>query len=355
VASPDPRTGGPVRLTATVTGAGCAAKLGPGDLRRALAGLPRGYRDRRVLVDHTTLDDAGVFRFHGSEALVQTVDFFTPIVDDPYDYGRVAATNALSDVYAMGGRPLTSLALLCFPEGTLGPEVLREVLRGGQDAMRHARCSIVGGHTVRDPELKFGYAVTGVVDRRRMLTNAGARVGDRLLLTKPLGTGVLATALKHERLEPALVRRLTTQMTTLNRTASELAVRHRLRAATDVTGFSLLGHASQMAAASKVSFELTPSEDWLLPRVLELADAGEIAGGVRRNRSFYGPRVEVSGLADAMAIALFDPQTSGGLLLAAPERVAPRLLRDLKTARVWVRELGRVVKRTGRDVVCVRP
>jgi selenide,water dikinase len=348
-------TSGAVRLTASVTGAGCAAKLGPGDLRLALERLPRGYRDRRVLVDHTTLDDAGIFAFHGHQALVQTVDFFTPIVDDPYDYGRVAATNALSDVYAMGGRPLTALALLCFPDGALGPEVLREVLRGGQDAMRRARCSIVGGHSVRDPELKFGYAVTGVVDRRRLLTNAGARVGDRVLLTKPLGTGVLATALKHGRLEPGLIRRLTDQMTTLNRAASEIAVRHRLRAATDVTGFSLLGHASQMAAASGVTFELAPTGDWLLPRVLELAEAGEIAGGVRRNRSFYGPRVEVSGVPDPLAIALFDPQTSGGLLLAAPERVAAKLARDLRTARVWVRELGRVVKRTSRDVVCVRP
>ncbi len=342
-----------VRLTASVTGAGCAAKLGPGDLRLALAGLPKGYRDRRVLVDHTTLDDAGIFRLSGTTALVQTVDFFTPIVDDPYDYGRVAATNALSDVYAMGGTPLTSLALLCFPDGTLGPEVLREVLRGGQDAMRRARCSIVGGHSVRDPELKFGYAVTGRVDTRRMLTNAGARVGDRLLLTKPLGTGVLSTALKHGKLEPALVERLTTQMATLNRAASEIAVRHRLRAATDVTGFSLLGHASQMADASGVTFELAPSPEWLLPRVLELADAGEIAGGVRRNRAFYGPRVDLGTLPDALAIALFDPQTSGGLLLAVPPRRADAVLRDLGRARVWVRELGRAVRRSAKAVVCV--
>ncbi|HUK64843.1 MAG TPA: selenide, water dikinase SelD, partial [Dongiaceae bacterium] len=324
------------------------------ELAQVLRHVPT-ISDPRILVDAATRDDAAVYQLTTDRAIVATVDFFTPIVDDPYDYGRVAATNALSDVYAMGGRPLTSLALLCFPDGTLGPEVLREVLRGGQDAMRRARCSIVGGHSVRDPELKFGYAVTGVVDRRRMLTNAGARVGDRLLLTKPLGTGVLATALKHGRLEPALVRRLTTQMATLNRAAAELAVRHRLRGATDVTGFSLLGHASQMAAASGVTFELAPAEDWLLPRVLELADAGEIAGGVRRNRSFYGPRVDVTGLPDPLAIALFDPQTSGGLLLAAPERVTARLTRDLRAARVWVRELGRVVKRSTRDVVCVRP
>ncbi|MFI5369932.1 MAG: selenide, water dikinase SelD [Candidatus Eisenbacteria bacterium] len=342
-----------VRLTASVTGAGCAAKLGPGDLRVALQSLPPGYRDRRVLVDQSTLDDAGVFLYRGHEALVQTVDFFTPIVDDPYDYGRVAATNALSDVYAMGGKPITALAILCFPDGALGPEVLREVLRGGQDAMRHARVSILGGHSVRDPELKFGYAVTGVVDRRRMLTNAAARVGDRLLLTKPLGTGVLATALKHDRLEPALVRRLTTQMTTLNRSASELAVRHGVRAATDVTGFSLLGHASQMARASGVSFVIAPRPDWLLPRVLELADAGELAGGVRRNRHFYGPDVDVTAVPETMAMALFDPQTSGGLLLAAPRRVAPDLTRALRSARVWVRELGEVVPRAAKAVVCV--
>src|SRR6267378_1235273 len=212
----------PIRLTSQVTCAGCAAKLSPGDLRRALEGLPTAKRDRRVLVAHSTLDDAGVFAFGRGEALVQTVDFFTPIVDDPYDYGQVAAANAVSDLYAMGGGPLTALTILCVPENTLPDGVLREILRGGQDKLREAGVSILGGHSVKDPELKVGYAVTGVVSRRRMMTNAGVRPGDKLILTKPLGTGILSTALKRGELDPAGVRRLTRSMTTLNRAASEV-------------------------------------------------------------------------------------------------------------------------------------
>jgi selenide,water dikinase len=305
-----------------------------------------------VLVDQHTLDDAGVFRLRRDEALVQTVDFFTPIVDDPYDYGRIAATNALSDVYAMGGRPLTALALMCFPEGQLPPEVLREVLRGGQDVMRRAGVSIVGGHSVKDPELKFGYSVTGLVDPRRMLANANARAGDRLLLTKPIGTGVLATALKHGRLEPRLLARLTRQMTTLNRAAAELAVRHGVRAATDITGFGLLGHASQMAEASGVSFVLAPRADWFLPRVLELAVAGEVAGGLQANRAFYAAKVDDTAVEEAIRLGSFDPQTSGGLLLAVPARRAGVLVAALRRRRLWVREVGFVVKRRAHAVVC---
>jgi len=308
-------------------------------------------RDPRVLVDQSSLDDAGVYRTGPRTALVQTVDFFPPVVDDPYDYGRVAAANALSDVYAMGGRPLTALALVCFPEA-LGPEVLREVLRGGQRAMREAKVAIVGGHTIKDPELKFGYSVTGVVDPRRMLTNAAARPGDRLVLTKPLGTGILATALKHQRLDPALARRLTRQMTTLNRAASELAVAAGVRAATDVTGFGLLGHAAQMAEASGVTFALAPRADWLLPGVLGHARAGEIAGGLRKNQSYYGHRVRTDAVAADLALALFDPQTSGGLLLAIPERKVAGLLAALRRRRIWAKVLGHAIRRTALDVVC---
>jgi selenide,water dikinase len=325
--------------------------MGPGDLRNALKGLPRPARNPRVLVDQTSLDDAGVYRLDRRTALVQTVDFFTPVVDDPYDYGRIAGANALSDVYAMGGRPLTSLALVCFPDA-LGPDVLREVLRGGQDTMQRAKTAIVGGHTVRDPELKFGYSVTGIVDPARMLTNANARPGDRLILTKPLGTGILATALKHRKLAPALERRLVTQMATLNATASAAAVRHGVRAATDITGFGLLGHATQMAEASGVTFEFAARPDWFLPRTLEFAEAGEVAGGLNRNREFFGPRVSLENLDAAMMLALFDPQTSGGLMLAVPERRAAALAATLRRGRVWAKVLGRAV-RSGRQPVVV--
>ncbi len=317
-----------------------------------LRGLPPMKRDRRVLVDQSTLDDAGVFALGRGEALVQTVDFFTPIVDDPYDYGRIAAANALSDVYAMGGRPLTALALLCVPDGT-DSAVLREILRGGQDAMHQAGCSIIGGHSVRDPELKFGYAVTGIARRRDLLTNAGARPGDRLVLTKPLGTGILSTAIKNQRLEGTVAQRVTRVMRTLNRAASELAVEFGARAATDVTGFGLLGHASQLAEASGVTLRLRPGPRWFLPRVLELAAAGVVPGGLGKNRSFFGGRIDEGGLAEPLLQALYDPQTSGGLLLAVPARRAPELLRRLHRRRNVAIEAGEAVARSARLVELV--
>ena len=315
-----------------------------------MKGLPLPKRDRRVLVDHTTWDDAGVFLYGRGEALVQTVDFFTPVVDDPYDYGQIAAANSLSDVYAMGAKPLTALAVLCFPDAMLPPEVMREILRGGQDKMGEAGVSILGGHTVRDAELKFGYSVTGVVQRRRLLTNAGARPGDRLLLTKPLGTGILATALKHGKLDPALVRKITRQMATLNRRASEAASEFGARALTDVTGFGLMGHGSQMADASGVTLRLRPSKGWFLPRALELAVAGEVAAGLKKNREFFGASVDEGDVPEAMKLALYDPQTSGGLLIAVPARRAAPLLAALKQRRAWVVEMGEIVVRGERAV-----
>jgi selenide, water dikinase len=298
-----------------------------------------------VLVDHTTLDDAGVFAYRAGEAWVQTVDFFTPIVDDPYDYGQIAAANSVSDVYAMGGRPLTALALLCFPEQTLAPEVLREILRGGQDKLAEAGVSILGGHTVRDPELKFGYAVTGVVARKKLLTNAGVRPGDVLVLTKPLGTGILATALKQEKLDATLLRRLTRTMAQLNRAAAEAAVEFGARAATDVTGFGLIGHAQQVADASGVTLRLQPAASWFLPRVLDFAAAGVMPGGLRTNREYYGTGVDAGDVAGPLLDALYDPQTSGGLLVAVPARRAEAMQAALKRRRVWSARIGVAVPR----------
>jgi selenide,water dikinase len=296
-------------------------------------------------VDQSTLDDAGVFAFGRGLALVQTVDFFTPVVDDPYDFGQIAAANALSDVYAMGGEPLTALALLCLPEKRIGPEVVREILRGGQDKMREAGASILGGHSVTDPELKFGYSVTGVVRRRRLLTNAGARPGDRLVLTKPLGTGVLSTALKQGRLAPAQTRRLTRTMTALNRAAAETAVEFGAHAATDVSGYGLVGHAAQLADASGVTLRLHPARRWFLPRTLELVAEGAVAGGLRRNLEFYAPAVGGDALPEPLALALHDPQTSGGLLIACPARGVRGLLAALQRRRVWAVEVGEVLMR----------
>jgi selenide,water dikinase len=311
-------------------------------------------RDRRVLVDHSSMDDAGVFAHGRGEALVQTADFFTPVVDDPFDFGQIAAANALSDVYAMGGTPLTALALMCVPDG-LAREVLREIVRGGQAKMREAGASVLGGHSVRDPELKFGYAVTGVVRRRRMLPNSGARPGDRLLLTKPLGTGVLSTALKQQRLDLALTRRLTRHMATLNRAAAEAAVEFGARAATDVTGYGLIGHASQMAEASGVSMRLAPAKSWFLPRTLDFAAEGVAPGGLFKNREFYGPKVGGIEPAAAIGLALFDPQTSGGLLLAVPARRAHALAEALKRRRVWVAEIGAVTPRGAHAIELASP
>jgi selenide,water dikinase len=301
-------------------------------------------------VDHTRYDDAGVYRYGRGEALVQTVDFFPPIVDDPYDYGQIAAANALSDVYAMGGRPITALALLCVPEAELPPGVVREILHGGQDKLREAGVSLLGGHTVRDPELKFGYSVTGVVRVRHLLTNAGARPGDRLLLTKPLGTGILSTALKQGRLGAVALRRLTRQMATLNRAACEAAVEFGARAATDVTGFGLIGHAAQLADASGVTLRLAPRAAWLLPGVLELAAAGVVPGGLQKNRGFFRDQVGGRMPAEPLELALHDPQTSGGLLIAVPPRRAAGLVRALRRGRVPVLELGEAAARGARAV-----
>jgi selenium donor protein len=305
-------------------------------------------RDPRVLVDASTLDDAGVFAHGRGEALIQTVDFFPPIVDDPYDFGRIAAANALSDVYAMGGRPLTALALLCAPERTLPAEVIADVLQGGLDTMRKAGVSVVGGHTVKDPELKFGYAVTGIADRKKLLRNSGARAGDHLFLTKPIGTGILSTALKQGKLDPRLTRRLVTHMGTLNRAGSEAAVAAGARAATDITGFGFLGHATQMADASQVTFELHPTARWFR------AAAGVVPGGLARNAEYYGASVGAEGVSADWMQALFDPQTSGGLLVSVPARRAAVFTRALAKRRVWHVEAGVVTRRADRAAV-VKP
>jgi selenide,water dikinase len=293
-----------------------------------------------------------VFAYGAGEVLVQTVDFFPPIVDDPYDFGCIAAANSLSDVYAMGGRPLTALALLCAPDATLPPEVLAAVLQGGLDTMRKAATSVVGGHTVRDTELKFGYAVTGVAKRRQLLLNSGARAGDRLFLTKPLGTGILSTALKQQKLDAKLTKRLSTHMTTLNRAASEAAVAAGARAATDITGFGFLGHVTQLAEASRVTLEVRPRADWFLPRVLELAAAGVAPGGLARNRVHFAPRIAVAdGFDVAMLDALYDPQTSGGLFVCVPERKAAAFERGLARRRVPCLDAGRAKRRGAHAVV----
>src|SRR6476661_8777932 len=245
-----------LRLTSFARCAGCAAKLGPGDLAQALSGVPV-HADPRLLVGRESFDDAGIFVVRDDLALVQTVDFFAPIVDDPYDFGRIAAANALSDVYAMGGEPLTALAIVGFPAGKLPIEVLTDILRGAHDTVRDAGAVVVGGHSIIDEEVKFGLSVTGQADPRHLLRNGDARPGDAAVLTKPLGTGLLATAAKAGRLDASALQALYAGMRALNRDASRAALARGIRCATDVTGFGLLGHASHIARASEVSIRIT--------------------------------------------------------------------------------------------------
>jgi selenide,water dikinase len=320
--------------------------MGPGDLSRALAPLTPS-EDPRLIVGRETFDDAGIFRLSDDLALVQTVDFFAPIVDDPFTYGRVAAANALSDVYAMGGEPLTALNIVGFPVKKLPIEVLTEILRGGQAAVQEAGAVIVGGHTVEDEELKYGLSVTGRVDPRRILTNAGARVGDRLLLTKPIGTGLISTAFKKWRGKmPAEVEtRMIEVMTTLNRDAARAAVALGVSCATDVTGFGLLGHASHVARASHVGLRITVDRVPVLDGAGQAFERGARTAGGERNDAYLKPLVDWGVGRTAFERALLvDPQTSGGLLVAA----APDLVAEYVQRVPGAAEIGVVIAGDGR-------
>lgn len=335
-----------VRLTDYATCAGCAAKMGATDLSAALATLaPRA--DPRLLVGHGTFDDAAVFLVAPGVALVQTVDFFAPIVDDPFDFGRVAAANALSDVYAMGGEPLTALAISAFPTGKLPTEVLSAILRGGEAVVHAAGALLVGGHTITDDEVKFGLAVTGRADPDRLLTNAGARADDVLVLTKALGTGILATQAKRQRLESGATVALIESMTTLNATASRAAVEAGARCATDITGFGLLGHALHIARASGVTLRFDSAALPVLPGVRDALADGAATAGAERNLRFVVGATEWNAVgAEARAI-LTDPQTSGGLLVALPADRVAKYLADVPGARV----VGRVEVRAESPLV----
>ncbi len=292
----------------------------------------------------TTSDDAGVYRLRDDLAIVNTVDFFTPIVDDPYTFGEISAANSLSDVYAMGGVPKTALNVVCFPSKELDGSVLSEILRGGVEKAAEAAVVVVGGHTVDDPELKYGMAVTGIIDPRRIVRNVGAKPGDVLILTKPLGTGILSTALKREALGAEAYDALVASMAMLNRAAAEAMLRREVHAATDVTGFGLLGHAHEMARGSGVTLELDASSLPLLPGLEEHVVAGHLTGGCKRNRAYLEGKVAVAAsVSVTLREAAYDPQTSGGLLIALPARDADRLLDDLASWGVTsARAIGRV-------------
>ena len=301
--------------------------------------------DPNVLVGFDKADDAGVYKISAQQALVQTVDFFTPIVDDPYTFGQIAATNALSDVYAMGGRPLSALAIVCFPDkGDL--EVLGQILAGGLSKMMEAGCVVIGGHSVRDPEIKFGYAVTGTIHPDRVWTNSGAQPGDRLILTKALGTGVISTAIKKGEARQEWIDTATKSMTTLNAKAADVAVQSNLRvhAATDITGFGLIGHAREMADGSGVSLRISSVKVPLLAGALDCVRAGHIPGGLNNNRDFAECLVGYDGsVPDELRTILFDPQTAGGLLISVAGDDAAALISALQGAGVTAVEIGEVL------------
>ncbi len=302
--------------------------------------------DPNVLIGFETADDAGVYQLTPELALVQTVDFFTPIVDDPYVFGQIAATNALSDVYAMGGWPISALALVCFPDGG-DLKVLEEMLAGGLSKLIEAQCALIGGHSIRDEEIKLGYAVTGTIHPQRVLANKGAKAGDRLIFTKAIGTGVISTAIKRGKAEAAWVRDAVRSMTTLNRTAAEIvtsSLGFAVHGMTDVTGFGLIGHAREMAVGSGVSLRIHASRVPLLEGTLECVRAGYIPGGLKANRSFAESCVEFDdGVPEEIRTLLFDPQTAGGLLISVAEKDAERLVAALRNSAIDAVEIGEVV------------
>jgi selenide,water dikinase len=315
-------------------------------LDSVLARLPKQF-DPNVLVGFETADDAGVYQLSPELALVQTVDFFTPIVDDPYTFGLIAAANSLSDVYAMGGRPISALSIVGFPNTGRDVEILEKILQGGLAKMQEAGCTVIGGHSIGDDEIKFGYAVSGVINPRRVLKNVGAQPGDRLILTKRLGTGVIGTALKKDAAAQAAVDAATLSMCTLNRAPMELALPLEVHAATDVTGFGLLGHAREMAMGSKVSFAIDSAQIEFLPEARELAQRGFLPAGLKRNLEFIGGCVEFGpGVPEDVRNLLFDPQTSGGLLLSIASKDATRLLESLRAIGVSAQQVGRVIEKT---------
>jgi selenide,water dikinase len=307
--------------------------------------------DPNVIVGFDTADDAGVYRIRPDLALVQTVDFFTPIVDDPFSFGQIAAVNALSDVYAMGGQPLTALAMVCFPERE-DLEVLGDIMAGGLSKMIEAGCTVLGGHSIRDPEIKFGYSVMGSVHSEGVFTNAGAKPGDRLILTKAIGTGTISTAIKKQEIPDAWIRGALKSMTTLNKVPIDVikAGDFSVHAMTDITGFGLVGHAREMAVASKVRLTLYTSEIPLLEGALECIERDCIPGGTHSNREFAGKDVEyVSAVPEQLKALLFDPQTAGGLLISVSESDVNNLLQRLREEGVCAAEIGAVFSQ-GQDV-----
>lgn len=336
-----------IKLTQNTKFSGCGAKLGPGLLARALCGLTQPHYPA-LLVGYNTADDAGVYKISEDTALVQTVDFFPPIVDDPVAFGKIAACNALSDVYAMGGTPLTALAIVCFPQATMDIAVLRGIMGGAMAVLAEAETALVGGHSIEDEGVKFGLAVTGRIHPRAALRNNTPRVGDMLILTKPLGTGLINAAQRGGLADPATLAAAIHAMTTLNREAALVARDCGASACTDVTGFGLLGHAAEMVCGAAAGLRIAFGRIPLLPRAVEYARSGLIPAGTYRNREFRAPMVRgLERLPREAGDILFDPQTSGGLLFAVPPDKLAEALRRLAAAGLTAAAIGEVTPDPG--------
>lgn len=291
--------------------------------------------DPRLILGLDSPDDAGVYQLTDDLAIIQTVDFFTPIVDEPYDFGQIAAANSLSDVYAKGGKPLIAMNMVCFPTKTMDISILKDILKGGVDKILEAGAVLAGGHSIDDKELKYGLSVTGVIHPKKLVTNSGAKAGDKIILTKPLGTGILSTAIKADKLDEETKATLTRSMATLNKTASELMQQIGVHACTDITGFGLIGHTVQLAQNSKVGINVNSDSIPLLPEVERFAQQGLYPGGSRRNRDFYSPAVNFAAeVPEHMRAILFDAQTSGGLLICLSPDKVERLLKQLHSAGI---------------------
>ncbi len=317
-----------------------------------LSGLPKQPHNPNLLVGYENADDAGVWRLREDLAIVQTLDFFTPIVDDPFDYGRIAALNSINDVWAMGGTPITAMAITCFPKKGVDYAILGEIMRGGLAVLTENEVALIGGHSVDNDQIMFGYSVTGVIDPRKVATNDGARPGDVLLLTKPLGTGIISTGVKFNKAEAAVAARSTATMLTPGREAAKAMQDFDVKAATDITGFGLTGHAWEVARASKVTFEIEAARLPVLPGALKLAGKGLLTKGDRTNREYVGNDVQLStAVSKELASVLFDPQTAGGLLICIAADQAEALLSRLREHYPDAAIIGRVTARGSHSII----
>lgn len=332
-----------IKLTSLSSKGGCGCKIGPADLREVISSIPVAERHPDLIVGIETSDDAGVYRLNDEMAMVQTVDFFTPIVDDPYSFGQIAAANAISDIYAMGGKPLTVLNIVAFPIATLDKRILADILRGAADKVKEAGATLVGGHSIDDKEPKFGLSVTGIVHPDKVKTNAGAKPGDKLILTKPIGVGIMTTSIKKDQLSESEVKRVTEVMAALNKTAAEIMNKYETHACTDVTGFGLIGHALEMAKGSGAGITIKNDAVPKLPRIRELADNGFVPGGTKNNYKHVENDVAFPIEMDQIdRWILCDAVTSGGLLIATAADQAEHMLTELKAAGVEASIMGEV-------------